>query len=421
MKIVITNTAVLNTGDAAILFATMEILRQAFEEPLEIIVYDQQAEAAGRYYPDLRFQPVLYDQLSQELGESNRKLHAARLLAAALLWRTPLRAVGRWLVPGAMHRSLDDFAGADIIVSAGGTYLVPHYRIFPKLLDLLVARAVRRPLVLFTQSLGPFAGPRRGLLHFVLRSAQAILVRDARSYRHLLDYGIRSDRIAECADAAFALAKPEVAKPNSARGNHIVDGRKHRIAISVRDWPHIGTDASEGMAHYLNAVAETVRWLIERGDVEVTFLSTCQGVTEYWTDDSSVAESVVTQLPQHIGQKIRIDRDFHDPKALIEKLTTFDLVIATRMHVAILALGAGIPVLPIAYEFKTVELFKRLGLGDLVHDIEAVTGKGLCAAIENLLRDRMGMRARLTPYVERERKSAFRAGEYVRDAVGLAS
>jgi colanic acid/amylovoran biosynthesis protein len=308
-----------------------------------------------------------------------------------------------------------------MIVSAGGTYLVPHYRIFPKLLDLLVARAVRRPLVLFTQSLGPFTGPRRGLLHFVLRSAQAILVRDARSYRHLLDYGIRSDRIAECADAAFALAKPEAAKPNSARGSPMVDGRKHRIAISVRDWPHIGTDASEGMAHYLSAVAGTVRWLIERGDVEVTFLSTCQGVTEYWTDDSSVAESVVAQLPLHIGQKIRIDRDFHDPKALIEKLTTFDLVIATRMHVAILALGAGVPVLPIAYEFKTVELFKRLGLGDLVHDIETVTGEGLCAAIDNFFKDRLDLRARLTPSVERERHSAFSAGRYIRDAMELAS
>jgi colanic acid/amylovoran biosynthesis protein len=42
------------------------------------------------------------------------------------------------------------------------------------------------------------------------------------------------------------------------------------------------------------------------------------------------------------------------------------------MHMAILSLCSGTPVLPIAYEFKTLELFRRLGLGDLVSDIEAV-------------------------------------------------
>jgi colanic acid/amylovoran biosynthesis protein len=416
MRIVITNTAVLNTGDAAILFATMEILRESFEGPLEIVVCDQQAEAAGRYYPDLRFRPVLYDQLTQELGEKYRKLHAVRLLVAAFLWRSPLRALGKLLVPSAMHRSIDDFACADMIVSAGGTYLVPHYRIFPKLLDLLVARAARRPLVLFTQSLGPFPGPRRGVLHFVLRSAHAILVRDARSYRHLLDYGIRPDRIAECADAAFALAKPKSEKNNSA-----MDGQSLQVAISVRDWPHIGTDGPEGMARYLRAMAETVHWLIERGDVDITFLSTCQGVTEYWTDDSSIAESIVAQLPDSVGQKVHIDREFHDPKALIGRLTAFDLVIATRMHVAILALGAGAPVLPIAYEFKTVELFKRLGLSDLVHDIETVSSGRLCAAIDNLLRNRTDMKRKLASSVERERHSAFSAGRYIRDTVRLTS
>jgi colanic acid/amylovoran biosynthesis protein len=175
------------------------------------------------------------------------------------------------------------------------------------------------------------------------------------------------------------------------------------------------------MARYLRAMAETVRWLIERGDVDVTFLSTCQGVTEYWTDDSSVAESVVAQLPDSVRHKVHIDREFHDPEALIGRLTAFDLVVATRMHVAILALGAGTPVLPIAYEFKTVELFKRLGLGDLVHDIETVSSGRLCTAIDNLLRNRTDMKRKLAPSVERERHSAFSAGRYIRDAVGLAS
>lgn len=36
------------------------------------------------------------------------------------------------------------------------------------------------------------------------------------------------------------------------------------------------------------------------------------------------------------------------------------------MHMAILALTSGTPVFPITYEFKTQELFNRLGLGEWV-------------------------------------------------------
>jgi len=420
MRILITNTAVLNTGDAAILFATMKILEQSFDKPLEFIVYDQQAETAKRYYPELNFRPVIYDQLTQELRSGRRKLDAARLMVAAILRRSPLRAFAQWLAPANMRQSLEEFAGADLIVSAGGTYLVPHYRILPKLLDLLIARAVRRPIVLFTQSLGPFPGPRRSLLHFVLRSARAILVRDARSYRHLLDFGIRPDRIAEFADAAFALAEPEVVKQTVNKCTAAADETKLRLAISVRDWPHIGGDGAEGMARYLGAVADTVRWLVEDRDVDVTFLSTCQGIEEYWTDDSRVAESVVALLPIHIRERVWIDREFHDPGALIALLSTFDMIVATRMHVAIMALGAGVPVLPIAYEFKTVELFKRLGLGHLVQDIETVTGEGLIGAARSLLDRRRDVSAKLVACIERERCSAFSAGRYIREAVGLA-
>ena len=43
----------------------------------------------------------------------------------------------------------------------------------------------------------------------------------------------------------------------------------------------------------------------------------------------------------------------------------FDFVVATRMHMMILSLCVGTPVLPIAYEFKTKELAARLGIADV--------------------------------------------------------
>jgi colanic acid/amylovoran biosynthesis protein len=417
VKVLVTNTAALNTGDAAILLATLDILREAFGTHLEVTIYDQQAAVAARYYPELAFRPVLFDQLVRWTGTRRVKGGALLLLAAASLWRLSLRSVGARFLPPSLQASLAEFSAADLIVSAGGTYFVPYYRIFPKVLDLLVAIALGRPFVLFTQSLGPFPQRRQRLLRFVLRRARIILTRDARSRRHLLSFGISPGRIAECADAAFALATPPATRDVTPTPSH----KPLRVAVSVRNWPHLRNRAASGMGRYLSAVATMIGWLIERHGAQVTFLSTCQGVSEYWTDDSRIADATVARLPARLRQHVRVDRSFHTPRELLALLGRFDLVVATRLHVAILALCAGTPVLPIAYEFKTTELFTRLGLGELVQDIESVTSEDLCSAVEWLLAARADIRAVLPRWVARERRSALTAGDYVRSALEASS
>ena len=62
------------------------------------------------------------------------------------------------------------------------------------------------------------------------------------------------------------------------------------------------------------------------------------------------------------------------------------------MHLAILALNAGIPPLTIAYEFKSLELFQELGHGHLSHDIESITPEALIRSVDDVLADLEGMR-----------------------------
>jgi colanic acid/amylovoran biosynthesis protein len=157
--------------------------------------------------------------------------------------------------------------------------------------------------------------------------------------------------------------------------------------------------------------------LIERHDALVVFLSTCQGVGEYWTNDSAIAEKVIERLPPDLRKFMFVDCGFHTPNMLIEALGGYDLVIATRMHVAILAMCVGVPVLPIAYEFKTVELFARLGLDEHVQHIESVSSPELCRAVENLLVSRSRLGKTLQQKIAEERRSAFAAGRHVAAAL----
>jgi colanic acid/amylovoran biosynthesis protein len=102
--------------------------------------------------------------------------------------------------------------------------------------------------------------------------------------------------------------------------------------------------------------------LSDSWDVEA--LSTCQGVPSYAFDDSEMAREIFA------GIDVAINPDFHSPQELLAELSTADLVITTRMHLAILSIISQKPVIAIAYEFKTLELFQALGLGNFVVKIE---------------------------------------------------
>jgi colanic acid/amylovoran biosynthesis protein len=137
---------------------------------------------------------------------------------------------------------------------------------------------------------------------------------------------------------------------------------------------------------------------------------------EYWTDDSKIARRVVESLPEGVKGSVAVDADFHHPVDLAEMLKGYDLVIATRMHMAILALGAGTPVMPIAYEFKMDELFRRLGHGQWVQDIESINGESLIKAVDSFLESMPQIRGTLFTAVQKERESALESAGLVKKA-----
>lgn len=417
MKAVITNAVPLNTGDAAILRATVAILRKAFPD-LEVVAYGEQTEIAAGLYPEMAFRRSLYGQLDEWSQGRHRKLAAVALLLVAWASRFGLGRRLLPLLPPQLRASLEEYRSADIVVSSGGTYLVPHYRLMPKLFDFLVTLALGRPLVLFTQSLGPFGGVgRRWLLRLVLSRATLILVRDERSAGHLRGLGVPVDRVRVCADAAFALSRRAGDKPRQAPASNGL-----RIAVSVRDWPHFtNVRSQQGMAQFADAMVALVQMLVEKFGADVTFLSTCQGIPEYWTDDSRLARAIEERLTGAARSRVRVDDRFHTPEALRDRYAGYDVVIATRMHAAILALCAGTPVMPLAYEFKTAELFGRLGFAGMVPSIEGVDGATLCAAFRQVLLRWQVCGEEIWAKVAAEERASLAASEHVRAALAPAA
>ena len=417
--ILITNIVALNGGDGAILFGMIKSFRRAFGDDCRIQVYSSEPDVARRMFPEIEFRETLGLAATRAplqgvryLGRILQAIQQARYLTVAWGWARGMRFLICCL-PSRQGEYLAEYAHADLVASSGGTYLKEEYGMRSQLCDYRLTLLLKRPLVFFTQSLGPFTRPdTKRAMKTVFSKSSSILLRDERSRRNIQDLGITGIRIHLAADAAFALADPAILESAMFQKPALSSGLK--IAISVRHWSHFATcSTDEGMNCYRASVAESVRYLT-REQAEVTFISTCQGIPEY-DDDSVEAKKIVALLDAESASRVKVVREFVRFEKLRDLLRDFDLCIATRMHMCILSLISGIPVLPIAYEFKTRELFTSLGMDEWVVDIGSISPSGLTTRLQAFQRAIPSHREHLFRRVLDLHYSALRAAGDIRD------
>jgi colanic acid/amylovoran biosynthesis protein WcaK/AmsJ len=395
MKIIVENTVCLNTGDAAILLAIRHILRKVWGEDLRFQVFDSQPEVAARLYPekeypDLEFHKLMSESVFKYSYDQNVLKNAVKPLYNRIVLEA-LRRFGRggpidkMLFCERDRRSLEIYRDADLVVTTGGTYLVENYNLERRLNQFRIDAILGKDPVFFTQSLGPFNKDyNRQELKPVFDRSPLILLRDSRSRDHIVDLVDDPSKCHVVADAVFALADTDRIAGILASDQTPKTGR---VAISVRHWNYV-KGGGDGMRRYLDSIRNIVTTLVREQGKEVTFLSTCQGVPEYAHDDSKAANAIVAELDPEIASHVSVDASFHTPEQLMALVKGFDFVVATRMHMMIMSLCVGTPVLPIAYEFKTKEVAKRIGVSDVLLDIDTVTveeaGEKLDTFIQNL-------------------------------------
>lgn len=365
MKVVITNVVLSNSGDAAIALGLVEALHKcgAVTADSDITILDSNADATSALYPHLNVYQQPASLPAKQGRYWRRAVQPVIFMLNLLAWRFGRRC----------HRSVraqfQAIDNCDLIVSTGGTYLVEHYRVWVRLVDLIFSGR-GKPLILWTQSMGPFKKrtSRLGVRLLIRIRKPYVMLRDERSRTNLLQVAPAA-ACAVYADVAFVLGAPERS------------GRDDTALISVRTWPTtIDSAAPFDPANYEHAMARAGELLAGAG-LAVTAVSTCQGLATYDIDDSAYADQIFANSAVHV------DREFHTPAQLMDYMANARIVVATRMHMAIMALRSGCQVIAIAYEFKTLELFRNMGLGDACIEMSDVTTAWVEAQINRALAD----------------------------------
>lgn len=300
-------------------------------------------------------------------------------------------------MPRHLREITNVYEQADLIVPVGGGYirsragLVNRFNIPLLLHPLLFGYLLRKPTVLYAQSVGPFQNKfEQRLVTFVLKRMALVLLREDTSLALLKSLGV-TDNIKRAIDSGFLL-----------KGTHALDIRKAYqipadtllIGVTVRAWL-----SGSRQRDYEKAVAEALDTVIKTVAAHVIFIPQ---VTATKGDDDRLVSIRVHQLMHHSAAAtvVQDTPDHHQIKAMYDQL---DILLGTRFHSVIFSLTSHVPVVAIEYEHKTSGIMRDLQLEKWVIKIEDVTASHLSALLLKLIREqasyRMDLRRRVPPYV----------------------
>ena len=104
MRVALTNTVMLNGGDAAIVLAILRVLREAFGEDIDVVLHDAHPAEAALRYPDLEFAPR-----QERWGALRRRRYVGK----------PLRALDHLRIIGAAAGANRGGPGSAVDAAAG--------------------------------------------------------------------------------------------------------------------------------------------------------------------------------------------------------------------------------------------------------------------------------------------------------------
>jgi len=411
-RILVTNAySARNRGDAAILLGMIRALRDTevfADAEIRISTADHPADAGAYPVPTVASFHSLKNGLTR-IPWVNLLHFLVVLLPLALLWTAAWRLGKVDLpVPERLRALLREYSEADLIVAAGGGYLYTtsaargNVVLIVTVASFLVGRWLGKPVVLYAQSIGPFAS--RAQEWFVRRALECvdlIEVREKISLRLLERWGLRTPLVS-VADAAFLLEPREPEWASDAIG----PGSGPSVGLTVRRWFRDPDD----QAAYESSIAIFVDRLVETYGAEVVFVPQVT-FTDGRDDDRESARRVAART--NGGDGVLVIEEELSAAEVKWLCGQMDFFVGTRMHSNIFALSSGVPSLAIAYQPKSLGIMESLGLAGFVLPIDTLNADELAAVFSEMVEREGEIRSRLEDALPAVREDALEGGRVI--------
>lgn len=234
-------------------------------------------------------------------------------------------------------------------------YGVPRFMriVAPK----LAAIAMRRPLLLAPQTVGPFErGWTQRVARFALKRARGVSTRDAASTAYLAQIGYTGPAL-EATDLAMRL---DYAPPPARQGDGPI-----KVGLNVSGLLFNGGYDRANMFRMESDYAVLARSLANdfaaMPGVELHLVGHVLSRDQEVEDDGRACAQLASQLPGSI-----VAPRFKSPSEAKSYIAGLDFFCGSRMHACIAAFSSGVPVVPLAYSRKFAGLFGTLGYDETI-------------------------------------------------------
>lgn len=268
-----------------------------------------------------------------------------------------------------LFRYIPEYARADIGVDISGDGfgdLGPYGILgtFSHASQLLLGVVLRKPVVVYAQSIGPFkTWPTKSIARFVLNRTSLITVREDITKAYLRTIGVHVPPIHLTADPAFLLDPSPTERINEMLAKEgITNANNPLIGVSISQLIYLwalrfsGT-LKERYAKYLDIMARFIDHLVE--DMNATIIVVCQTTGAQARHDDRIAANLVHKRIRH-KEKVRVLSGDYTPAELKGIVGQCHMFIGSKMHSTIASTSMLVPTVSIAYSHKVHGILGRM-------------------------------------------------------------
>ncbi len=361
MNTLVINQCSTNKGDRAVLFF---VLRELARNGIDRVMVSASNPEYWEEKPDfpetaVRIIPWGWDNSrKKDVGFLGKVIH--RIQKVILKRRINFPLVRNALITGKRpwylrflinRQFLKALREADIVISTGGHHITTMFipdAATPQIFDMAAALLYDKPLVLWSQSIGPFEfkSPKSKLMvQKILSGASRIFVRDEASTEQIKDLGISLEHVSKTRESVFGLC--DIVKSRTKPST-----RPAVMGIAV--YVHTRADRLEEHKNHPRYFASLIDHAIEAGYKVRFFPMELQGT------DRHCIEAVIHSVNKK--ENCEIVEGFPGTSDHINNVAKCRIFIGHKTHSQIFSLLAATPLLAIAYHKKTEDFMAQFDL-----------------------------------------------------------
>ncbi|MEK7150864.1 MAG: polysaccharide pyruvyl transferase family protein [Patescibacteria group bacterium] len=278
---------------------------------------------------------------------------------------------------GTLAALLSDYQNADYIffLSSGSLRskkgVTQTLNLLMQLLMMSVAKMSRAKTIAMPFSFGPFGySILERMTARMLSKFDIVATRGEVSYQALTKHGLKD--VVRSVDLALLLEKKNIKKS--------IQPKTLTLGFTLRNW----LPESQQIAFENSIMKAMVQFAHETNCVIAPIVQV--HAPEYGDNDASVTELIATRLKQK-GVRVLEMKTIKNVDHAKEIYSGIDLLLGMRMHSNILAATENTPFVAIAYEHKTEDIARIIGLEEYCISCEDVTAERLVELLRGVLQN----------------------------------